>query len=147
MAQETENMDGYQTQFTKENIMMLKDHINSSINTYSDEKGEKLDIFLILASLQQSAYEIIVRNFPETQEQVKQLTDQMTMISDQMLKKVDEIRAEHKTPAAAEMMAFVHSISIISEFYARRRDDVIDKLKHTVQDAADAAFEQDTPGE
>lgn len=135
----------YQSQFTKDNILELKNGINKGINTYADEnlpEGEKLDVFVILTALQQAAFELIVRTFPKDDDDAKAAIDKMKVVADKQLQLIDEARKEFDTRAVEELLATIHTTSIVSEFYANRRDDYLKTLAEQVvastQEQADA---------
>lgn len=144
-----ENKETYQTQFTQENIMELKNYINDKVNDFSKEiKKEKLDIFVVLIALQQASYELVLRNFSENEEDAQKLLDQMNLVSDKLLRLTDESRKEHETKAASEMLALIHSISIVGEFYARRRDEFINNLQNKAEQfLGEEAPASETPAE
>lgn len=121
----------YETQFTKENILALKNAVNKAVNEYAEKEieGGKIDIFVILASLNQAAYEVVLRAFPKDDDDAKMAHDQMKVIADKMIKTIDEIRPDLESKAMSELLATTHVSSIIAEFYARRRDDYLKNLE------------------
>lgn len=125
--EQDEALSSYETQFNKENIIALKEGINRGINAYvKDEKnGEKLDVFLILSALQQTAFELAVRVFPKDKEDHKNALEQMSILSDKHLELLDTNRNEKGTKALDELLATIHTASIVTEFYAKRRDEYL----------------------
>lgn len=133
-----ENENTYQSQFTKENILTLKGVINRAINKHAEKRvnGKKLDIFLILAALGQAAYELTIRTLPKDDAEAKMDVDQMKVLVDKMITLMDTERPQLKTKPASELLASIHLFSVISEFYSRRRDDILQKI---IQDVAKTA--------
>jgi hypothetical protein len=125
----------YQTQFTKENILAVKTIINKAINEYAENEveGKKLDIFLILAGLGQAAYEVTIRTLPKDDADAKIHVDKMKVLVDKMITLIDTERPTIEAKPTAELLASIHLMSVIAEFYSRRRDDVLEKI---VQDMA-----------
>lgn len=126
-----ENKIKVESQFTKENILALKDSINASINTYVETQmnGQKLDLFLILASLEQAAFEVVMRSMPADNDDAKKAHDEMKQVADVIVSAVDANRKEVKTRSIAELLGTIHATSIVAEFYARRRDEYIAELQ------------------
>lgn len=120
----------YVTQFTKDNILALKGSINEAINAHAEKnvEGQKLDLFLILAALGQSAYEVVLRTLPKSEEDAKKNVDEMKVIVDKFIKVTDDTRGDLHTKPASELAAAAHLLSVVAEFYSRRRDDVITQL-------------------
>lgn len=133
----------YESQFTKENIISLKSHIAREINAYakSDAETGKLDIFLILAALGQCAYEVIINTLPKDDADAKKNVDEMKVLVDKFIIETDKTGQELKLQPAPKLLAAAHLVSIMSEYYARRRDDVVLKMLQ------EAAQEGKTPGE
>lgn len=124
----------YVSQFTVDNILELKNTINKSINDYAESKGnQKLDLFVILASLQQSAYELVMRSMPDNDEEAKKASATMKLVADKLIATVDSTRKELDTKAMDELLGSIHSISIIAEFYVRRRDEYLNSLQDKAQ--------------
>lgn len=121
----------YETQFTKENILDLKNAINRGINTYAEEEmnGEKLDLFVILSALQQASYELVMRSMPANDEEAKKAYGEMTVVANKILTTIDENRKELGTRAIDEILGSIHAASILGEFYVRRRDEALKKLQ------------------
>lgn len=132
MAQEQKTLAGeqkYETQFTKENIIALKNAINKGINTYAEENNLKLDIYVILAALQQSAYEVMIRTFTKDKEEAEQVIQKMQDVAKIQLETLDKNREENKTGGLEEILGVIHTASLISEWYARRRDKFMELLE------------------
>ncbi len=121
----------YQTQFTKEMIVNLKNAINMAVNEYASKEveGGKLDIFVILAALNQAEYELVLRSFPQDDNEAQKAHDEMLLIADKQIKLIDDTRKEHNTKAMSELLATTHVSSVLAEFYARRRDEYIEKME------------------
>lgn len=130
MAENENGLEQYKTQFTKENILSLKSAINEAVNKYAEnvQENKTLDLFVILAALSQSAYEVTVRTLPENDEQAKKARDEMVVLVDRLIKETDATRKEIKNTVAAEIMATAHLLGVVSEFYSRRRDESIERL-------------------
>lgn len=124
----------YVSQFTVDNILELKNTINKSINEYAENNdNQKLDLFLILASLQQSAYELVMRSMPENDAEAKQAHESMKIVADKLIATIDTSRKENNTKAMEELLASIHTTSIVAEFYVRRRDEYLNKLQDQAQ--------------
>lgn len=137
----TENT--YESQFTKENILSLKSHISREINNYAKEEveGGKLDIFLILAALGQCAYEVVINTLPKDDADARKNVDEMKVLVDKFIIETDKTGQELQLQPAPKLLAAAHLISLMSEYYSRRRDEVVLKL---IQESAQ---EGKQPGE
>lgn len=126
-----ENTNTYESQFTKDRILALKDAINSGINKHveTDLNGEKLDLFVIVAALQQSAYEVVMRSMPADNDDAKKAHEEMKQIANVAIVAIDKNRKELKTRSMAEILGSIHGTSIITEFYATSRDSYIKNLE------------------
>jgi hypothetical protein len=126
-----EEKSTYQTQFTADNILELKDAINKGINDYvvNDRDGQKLDLFVIITALQQAAYEVIMRSMPANDTEARKSVDEMKVVADKIIDLVDTNRKEMETKPMTEILATIHSTSLVTEFYARRRDEALLKIQ------------------
>jgi hypothetical protein len=125
----------YESQFTKENIVDLKSHISKSINEYalSQVDGGKLDLFLIVASLSQCVYEVVLSALPQNEADARKSVDEMKVLADKLIKEVDKTGQELALSPTSKLLASTHLTSIMSEHYARKRDSAVLKM---IQDKA-----------
>ena len=136
----------YQTEFTRENVTELAQHIQKGIKAFSEEKGKALDLFVIAAALQQSTYQILLRSLTENAQDGEKKIEAMKPISIDIIKFIDENRKENKTMPTEEMLATVFSSSLILEFYAHNRDlklEALQGLNGSEVPAGDLEKEQD----
>lgn len=124
----------YESQFTQENVIELSQFIQLRIRDYAEQKGMKLDMFVITVALQQAAYEITLRSLTENKEQAQAKIEQMMPIAETITKAVDEYRKEHKSHATEELLGAVFGSNILTEFYAQHRDEQIVALSKAAQD-------------
>lgn len=119
----------YETDFTRENVNELAQHIQKGIKAFSEEKGKPLDLFVIAAALQQSTYQILLRSLTETAQEGEKKIEAMKPISVDIIKYIDDNRKENKTMPTEEMLATVFASSLILEFYAHNRDLKLEALQ------------------
>lgn len=124
------NENTYEQQFTKENIQEVSTAIKKAIETYTKEeyKHDRMDLFLLIASLGQVAYELSLKGLSPDEAHAKKAMDEGLVISDKIIRLLDENRDELKPTPTGEMLSAAHILSILSEFYARRRDEIIEKI-------------------
>ena len=119
----------YQSEFTRENVRDLANHLHKSIKTYADERGKPLDLFVIAAALQQSTYEIVLRSLSESKEEGEKKIDQMKPISVDIIKAVDTYREQNKSMPTEELLAAIFASNLLVEFYAHNRDMKLEALQ------------------
>lgn len=125
------NENTYEQQFTKENIQEVSTAIKKAIETFTKEeyKYERMDLFLLIASLGQVAYEWSLKGLSPDEAHAKKSMDEGLVIGDKLIRLLDENRSDMKPTPTAELLSAAHVLSILSEFYARRRDEVIEKIR------------------
>lgn len=118
----------YETQFTRENVQELNKYIQAQIAQFAVDKDSKLDLFVIVASLQQAAYEVTLRSLAENKEEAEIKTQAMLPISQQIVSTIDNNRAENQTQPTEELLGAIFGSNVIVEFYAHNRDEKIAAL-------------------
>lgn len=115
---------------TKENVQKLSAKIHNAIRTFVDEDFEhdKIDIFLVLAAIGQTGYELALHGLTADDEMRQKSIDQMVLIADKIVHVMDDTREESKTHPSAEIMSVAHLFTLIAEFYAKRRDEQVIKM-------------------
>lgn len=115
---------------TKENVQKLSAKLHNAIRTFVDEdfEDDKIDIFLVLASIGQTGYELAMHGLTADDEMRQKSIDQMVLIADKILREMDATREEVKTHPSAEIMSVAHMFTLIAEFYAKRRDEQVQKM-------------------
>lgn len=120
----------YETQFTQENIVGMTAYIQDKIEEYATDIAKKdLDVFVILAALGSVGYNYVMHTLPRNEEEKERLYNEMKGISESLFTKLDVHRMEYKTLGVSDLAAIAHSFSLLSEYYARMRDDSIKKLE------------------
>lgn len=112
----------YQTEFTRENVRDLANHIQKGIRAYADEKQRPIDLFVIAASLQQTAYEIILRSLCENKEEGEKKIEEMKPISAELIQSLDSYRKDNPTMPTEELLGMIFASNLLVEFYAHNRD-------------------------
>lgn len=119
------------TAFNTEDIISLKKEIIKTVTKHAQEHypNGSGDIYLLLATLGQVAYEFAYRVLPNDKEDAQLSKEEMKILVQKYIEVSDETRKEIKPKIASEIMAASHFVSIISEYYARRRNEVIEELR------------------
>lgn len=135
MAEEQNKATEYETTFTKNNVFELSNEIAKAVNEYAKEHGDtgKVDIFVLLAALGHVGFEAGMKILTKDEEHATKVHKEMQLVSKDLLVKLDAIHLEHKTTASADLIGISHTLSVVSEYYANRRDTNIKKL---IQDKA-----------
>jgi hypothetical protein len=128
----------YETPFTEQAVLSLSDHIKASLTEYAKNNGKdgKVDFFVMMAALGQTAFEMAMSTLPKSQEDRKAIHDEMRLLTDNLLAKIDAVRVEYKTRGSTDLVAIAHLMSLVAEIYSRRRDAAVLKV---LQDQAEAA--------
>lgn len=129
----------YETQFTRENVQELNKHIQQQIAEYAVQKDTKLDLFVIVAALQQAAYEVTLRSLVENKEEAEVKTKAMTPISQAIVGAIDNFRAENKSQPTEELLGAIFGSNVIVEFYAHNRDEKISAMMKASESVAQEA--------
>lgn len=119
------NENTYVSHLTKDNVVALSQKIHVAIKDFVDNEFEdnKIDVFLVLASLQQASYDTALHALVADEKMKQQSIDQMILIADKLTKVIDDTRHEVKTNPSSEILSAIHVGSILTEFYARLRDE------------------------
>lgn len=120
----------YESPFTEEAVLKLTDHIKASLTEYAKTHGKdgKVDFFVMMAALGQTAFEMAMTTLPKTPEERKAIHDEMRLLTDNLLAKIDAVRVEYKTRGSTDLVATAHLMSIVSEIYSKRRDTAVLKV-------------------
>lgn len=115
----------YETQFTRENVQELNKHIQKQIADFAVASDKKLDLFVIVAALQQAAYEITLRSLVENKEEAEAKSKAMLPISQAIVSTIDNHRAANNSQPTEELLGAIFGSNVIVEFYAHNRDEKI----------------------
>ena len=118
----------YETQFTRENVRELNKHIQKQITKYASEHNKKLDLFVIVAALQQAAYEVTLRSLAENKEDARVKSEAMLPISEAIIETIDNYRVKNKSQPTEELIGAIFGSNVLVEFYAKNRDKKISAL-------------------
>lgn len=124
----------YETQFTRENVQKLNKHIQKKIADFASEHDKKLDLFVIVAALQQAAYEVTLRSLSENREEAQVKSELMLPISQAFVSTLDKYRAENKSQPTEELLGAIFGSNVIVEFYANNRDEKISSMMEDLND-------------
>lgn len=112
----------YQTEFTRENVRALTNHIQKGIRAYAEERQRPLDLFVIAAALQQATYEIVLRSLCDTKEEGQKKIEEMKPISSTLIQSIDTYRKDNPTMPTEELLGMIFASNLLVEFYAHNRD-------------------------
>lgn len=135
----------YETPFTEKAVLHLADSIKQHLNEYAKTHGQdgKVDFFVMMAALGQVAFEMSITTLPKTLEDRKAVHDEMRLLVENLLAKIDAVRVEYKIRGATDLVASAHLMSLLAEVYSRRRDAAILKVLQDTVEAAKSESEQD----
>lgn len=121
------------TEFTRENIVPLKNAIKKAVNEYANENfpNGQGDVYLLLSSLGLVAFDVAFQtlSYDKGEKEAELLEEQMRQLVRNYIKTTNETRRDIHMKTATEIMAAAQFLSFISEYYARRRDEAIKILK------------------
>ena len=140
----------YETQFTRENVQELNKYIQKQIADFAVKTDKKLDLFVIVAALQQAAYEVSLRSLVEGKEEAEIKSEAMLPISQAIVSTLDDYRANNNSQPTEELLGAIFGSNIIVEFYAHNRDEKIAammKASEVVQDEAAPQSDEIVDGE